>query len=94
MRGLDPRIHLPLPTLPRERGRVGRGLDCRVKSGNDGGDSALSKNALAENEDDVPTARRNLLPGLTRYRGIYSAAEICRTWIKVHGTRGAVRAWP
>jgi hypothetical protein len=29
-RGLDPRVRLPLPTLPRLRGRVGRGLDCRA----------------------------------------------------------------
>jgi len=36
-RGLDPRVYLPLPTLPRERGRVGRGLDCRISPGNDVG---------------------------------------------------------
>ncbi len=32
---LDPRVHLPLPTFPRMRGRVGRGPDCRVEPGND-----------------------------------------------------------
>ena len=36
-RGLDPRVHLPLPTLPRKQRRVGRGLDHRVEPGNDVG---------------------------------------------------------
>jgi hypothetical protein len=48
-RGLDPRVHLPLPTLHRNWWRVGRGLDFWVKPGNEAERTSVGRALISRN---------------------------------------------